>query len=79
MSAARDPDPLGDPSGRRTHQVPQLVDAEFARLDGALADLVLAPTTTPWGNRSLLFRDPDGNLVNLFTPVTAEAPARIDG
>jgi hypothetical protein len=28
---------------------------------------VLEPTTMPWGNRSLLFRDPDGNLVNLFT------------
>jgi hypothetical protein len=27
----------------------------------------------PWGNRSILFRDPDGNVVNLFTPVTAEA------
>jgi hypothetical protein len=21
----------------------------------------------PWGNRSTLFRDPDGNLVNLFS------------
>jgi hypothetical protein len=31
------------------------------------------PTTMPWGNRSLLFRDPDGNLVNFFTPVTPEA------
>jgi hypothetical protein len=27
----------------------------------------------PWGNRSLLVRDPDGNLVNFFTPVTPEA------
>jgi hypothetical protein len=27
----------------------------------------------PWGNRSLLFRDPDGNLVNFFTPVSAQA------
>jgi hypothetical protein len=27
----------------------------------------------PWGNRSLLFRDPDGNLVNFFTPIGAEA------
>ncbi len=27
----------------------------------------------PWDNRSLLFQDPDGNLVNLFTPVTPEA------
>ena len=31
------------------------------------------PTTMPWGNRSLLFRDPDGNLVNFFTPVTQAA------
>ena len=27
-------------------------------------------------NRALLFRDPDGNLVNLFTPVTDEARAK---
>ena len=30
----------------------------------------------PWGNRSILFRDPDGNLVNLFTPVTDAATER---
>lgn len=30
----------------------------------------------PWGNKSFLFRDPDGNLVNLFTPVTKEAIAK---
>jgi hypothetical protein len=30
----------------------------------------------PWGNRSLLLRDPDGSLVNLFTPVTEEALRR---
>ena len=35
--------------------------------------LVQEPTTMPWGNRSLLFRDPDGNLVNFFTPVSPEA------
>ncbi len=29
------------------------------------------PTTMPWGNRSLLLRDPDGTLVNLFTPPAA--------
>lgn len=33
--------------------------------------LVQEPTTMPWGNRSLLFRDPDGNLINFFTPVNA--------
>jgi len=43
------------------------VDAEFARLAGALDDVVLEPTTMPWGNRSTLFADPDGNLVNLFS------------
>ncbi|MCY1138426.1 VOC family protein [Actinoplanes sp. Pm04-4] len=44
------------------------VDAEFARLRPMLDDVVQEPTTMPWGNRSLLFRDPDGTLVNLFTP-----------
>jgi predicted enzyme related to lactoylglutathione lyase len=43
------------------------VDVEFARLKEALGDIVLEPTTMPWGNRSTLFRDPDGNLVNLFS------------
>jgi predicted enzyme related to lactoylglutathione lyase len=43
------------------------VDAEFARLREALDTIVLEPTTMPWGNRSAMFRDPDGNLVNLFT------------
>lgn len=43
------------------------VDAEFARLRPALDDVVLEPTTMPWGNRSTIFADPDGNLVNLFS------------
>ena len=50
------------------------VDAEFRRLADVIDDsLVQAPTTMPWGNCSLLFRDPDGNLVNFFTPISAEA------
>jgi predicted enzyme related to lactoylglutathione lyase len=52
------------------------VDAEFARLEKVLDDVVTRPTTMPWGNRALLFRDPDGNPVNLFTPVTDEARAK---
>lgn len=52
------------------------VDAEWSRLRGQDLDVVTEPTTTPWGNRALLFRDPDGNLVNLFTPVTEEARAK---
>ena len=42
-------------------------------LAGFVEDFVNEPTTMPWGNRSLLFRDPDGNLVNFFTPVTQTA------
>jgi predicted enzyme related to lactoylglutathione lyase len=52
------------------------VDAEFTRLRDVIGELVQEPTTMPWGNRSLLFRDPDGTLVNLFTPVSTEAIAR---
>jgi catechol 2,3-dioxygenase-like lactoylglutathione lyase family enzyme len=49
------------------------VDAVYEKLTGLVDDFVNQPTTMPWGNRSLLFRDPDGNLVNFFTPVTPEA------
>ncbi|WP_338868551.1 VOC family protein [Spirosoma sp. SC4-14] len=55
------------------------VDADYQRLAEMLGDSVVQkPTTMPWGNRSLLFRDPDGNLVNFFTPVSAEALAKFD-
>jgi catechol 2,3-dioxygenase-like lactoylglutathione lyase family enzyme len=36
-------------------------------------DVVQPPTMMPWGNLSALVRDPDGSLVNLYTPVTPEA------
>lgn len=49
------------------------VDDEYERIKDFINDIVQKPTTMPWGNRSLLFRDPDGNLINFFTPVTPEA------
>ena len=49
------------------------VDAVHQNLAGFIEDFVQEPATMPWGNRSLLFRDPDGNLVNFFTPVTPAA------
>ena len=52
------------------------VDKEYERLKTLASEWVQEPTTMPWGNRSILFRDPDGNLVNLFTPVTEEAIKR---
>lgn len=42
------------------------VDAAFSALAMDATDVVLPPTTMPWGNRSALVRDPDGNVVNLF-------------
>jgi hypothetical protein len=36
----------------------------------------LEPTDMPWGNRSVILRDPDGGLVNLFSPITPEAKAK---
>lgn len=53
------------------------VDSVYERLaDQLLGCIVQEPATMPWGNRSLLFRDPDGNLVNFFTPATPEAMAK---
>jgi uncharacterized glyoxalase superfamily protein PhnB len=47
------------------------VNQEYDRLKkSALAiDWVMAPTTFPWGNRSIYFRDPEGNMVNLYSVV----------
>jgi catechol 2,3-dioxygenase-like lactoylglutathione lyase family enzyme len=44
------------------------VDREQERLRPLVKEFVLEPTTQPWGNRSMLFRDPDGNLINFFAP-----------
>jgi predicted enzyme related to lactoylglutathione lyase len=49
------------------------VDGVYRNLTDFVTDFVAEPTTMPWGNRSLLLRDPDGNLVNFFTPVTPAA------
>ncbi|MCX5054011.1 MULTISPECIES: VOC family protein [unclassified Streptomyces] len=49
------------------------VDRLHENLTGFVTDFVNEPTTMPWGNRSLLFRDPGGNLVNFFTPATPAA------
>lgn len=45
------------------------VDVERARLNSFITHWVLEPTDQPWGNRSMLFRDPDGNLINFYTPI----------
>jgi len=43
------------------------VDAVFDRMNALGTSVVMPTTLMPWGNRSLLLRDPDGNLVNVFS------------
>ena len=54
------------------------VDKEYEKLKDVVGAFVKEPTTMPWGNRSVLFRDPDGNLVNFFTPLSADAAKRFE-
>ncbi|WIM93370.1 VOC family protein [Actinoplanes oblitus] len=65
--------------------VPAFVEPDEKILEFLVADvdavehregLLMPPTTMPWGNRSMLLRDPAGHLVNVFTPVTPAARAR---
>ncbi len=51
------------------------VDDEFARLKDRVK-VVQEPKMMPWGNRATQFRDPEGTLVGMFTPVTDAAKAR---
>ncbi len=45
------------------------VDQERSRLAALVDQFVMEPTDQPWGTRSMLFRDPDGNLINFFSPI----------
>ena len=45
------------------------VDAEYERLKMMKVNFVKTPTTQAWGNRSVYFRDPDGNLINFYTRI----------
>jgi len=51
------------------------VDAQYQRLKHRIGEWVQPPTDLPWGNRAMLFRDPDGNLVNMFAVKRASAQA----
>lgn len=50
-----------------------ILEFEVPDVEGVLArmvdtaEVVMPPSSMPWGNRSLLIRDPDGNLVNVFS------------
>jgi len=44
------------------------VDKEYVRLQSLVKTWVKPPSTQPWGTRSIYFRDPDGNLLDFYTP-----------
>jgi predicted enzyme related to lactoylglutathione lyase len=43
------------------------VEAQYLRIQTLGVHWVMPPTTQPWGRRSMLFRDPEGHLVNVFS------------
>lgn len=43
------------------------VDAEYPRIDALGVDWIMPPTTQPWGNRTMTFRDPEGILISVFS------------
>jgi hypothetical protein len=43
------------------------IGAEYGRVAAMEVDWVQPPTAQPWGSRSMIFRDPAGNLVNVFS------------
>lgn len=46
------------------------VDAEYERLQPVVRDWIVPPTDWPWGTRATWFRDPDGNLISLFSALS---------
>jgi predicted enzyme related to lactoylglutathione lyase len=53
--------------------VVQDVDAEYRRISALGVEWVMPPATQPWGNRSMLFRDPADHLINVFSRPPAAA------
>jgi uncharacterized glyoxalase superfamily protein PhnB len=54
------------------------VDAEYARVKDDV-EVVHEPKMMPWGNRAAQYRDPEGTLVGMYTPVTDAAKKRFGG
>jgi predicted enzyme related to lactoylglutathione lyase len=65
---AGSPDPSIEPSKVIIEFVVGDVDAEYERIERLGVEWIMLPTTQPWGNRSMMFSDPDGNIVNVFAP-----------
>lgn len=48
------------------------VDREYQRLLLLAIPIVKSPAIHPWGRRSVWFRDPVGNLVSFYTPLSTQ-------
>ena len=53
---------------QRSLNLKSTMSIERIRVEAFVTDWVQQPKDMPWGNRSMLFRDPDGNPINLFRP-----------
>jgi predicted enzyme related to lactoylglutathione lyase len=62
----------GDPSPGRGPEIildflVRDADAEYERIKALGVTWVMPPASQPWGNRSMIFRDLEGNLINVFS------------
>jgi len=48
------------------------VDDEYRRISRLGVTWVMPPATQPWGRRTMIFRDPVGNLVSVSSPADSE-------
>lgn len=58
---------------------PPDVDACAAELAAAGVATISPPTSQPWGHRTLFFRDPDGNVIEIYADIRTRAASRACG
>ena len=64
------PTPIGALSVQLAFRVaPADVEQVAAELSGAGVAIESGPTDQPWGHRTLFFRDPDGNVLEIYAEI----------
>ncbi|HEY5363625.1 MAG TPA: VOC family protein [Aestuariivirga sp.] len=64
------PTPQGALSAQLAFRVtPAEVDACAKDLESAGVKIEFPPTNQPWGHRTLFFRDPDGNVLEIYADI----------